>query len=75
MLNRLYVYVISKGEENVPRNLEDFEKISKAIHASYEMLRVERQPDKTALVSLKEAEMSLHSSFAHFLAQQTRRMS
>ncbi|MBS4176608.1 hypothetical protein [Lederbergia citrea] len=53
----------------MPRNLADFERITKAIYSSYELLREKEQPPQMALDSLREAEHSLNKAIDFLLSQ------
>ena len=46
-------------------SLEELEKITKAIHSSYELLQSDEWPQRVALESLKEAELSLNRAIDH----------
>ena len=54
--------------------VNEFEKISKAIRSSYELLQQGGQPSQTALESLKEAESSLNSAIDYTLFSNGKRI-
>jgi len=51
----------------MPQQMHDFQKISKALSSSYEMLEKENMPGM-AKKSLRDAEQSFHKAFQYMLS-------
>ena len=52
----------------MPSGMEELQKISKALHSSFELLQREDLSQQSAIENLKVAEQSLNSAINHWLS-------